>query len=341
MQLTERKQRILSAVVSGFITNGEPVGSKSIADKIGVSSATIRNEMAELIELGLLEQPHTSAGRLPSQKGIRIYIDMINPTDELSDLEKRYFDSHLIASSYDSEKLLEGISRIIPQYTKGVSIVSTPNDGEAVVRAVQFVQISRRAAMLILMSSSGAIKNKMFYCDFDITNEIIRLFFRVFNEKLRNTKIAEITIPYIQTLGASFGEMSMLSSPALLALLEAAQEMIISQVMVSGQMNLIYYPELDYADVRNLIGFFEHKDELTRILNQNPLKVTVLIGREIGIKELDKCSAVITRYNVGDVNAGGIAAIGPIRMDYVKIISAMRYLSVRVGEILTSLMEES
>lgn len=341
MELTKRKQKILSSVVSGFITKGEPVGSKSIADEIGVSSATVRNEMADLIELGLLTQPYTSAGRIPSQKGLRVFIDTIATFDEMSEQDKGYISSYLAASSYDPEKLLKCVSKLLPIYTKYASVVSTPSGGASRVRAVQFVQISRRSAMLILMSSSGTIKNRVFHCNYDLSSEILRMFFKLFNEKLRDVNISNITIPYIQTLGSSFGEMSILAGPALVALLEAADETKVSEIIVSGQMNMIYYPELSYDDVRSLVSFLDKKEETTELLKQKPNKTTVLIGDESGMPELRNCTVVISRYNIDSIDAGGFAVVGPIRMDYEKVISAMIYISCEISEILTSLMEES
>lgn len=340
MDLSERKQRILSSVVTSFISKGEPVGSKSIAEEIGVSSATIRNEMADLIALGLLEQPHTSAGRLPSQKGIRAYLNDLAEEEELTGSEKKLFDSHLLANAYDSEKLLKCVSRLLPLYTKYAAVVTTPNGETATIRAVQFVQISRRAAMLVLMGSSGTVKSRIFHCDFDLSNEIIRMLFRLFNEKLIGMRISEIAIPFVQTFGASLGELSILASPALFALLEAAGEAKVSQVIVTGQMNLIYYPELDYGDVRGIIAFLDRKDGLELLLRQKPGKVTVLVGNESGVHALSDCSVVVARYKIDEADSGGFAVLGPVRMDYAKLISVMRYLSEQVSTLLTALISE-
>ena len=169
MELTKRKQNILASIVDGYIRTGEPVGSKSIAEKAGVSSATVRNEMAELTELGLLEQPHTSAGRVPSQEGYREFVDALMQPETLTETEKLTIDAMLAKSAFDPERLLRGASKTLAAATRYLAVSTTPSGADAKIKAVQFVQTSRRTAMLIMMSSAGTMKNKVFHCDFDLS----------------------------------------------------------------------------------------------------------------------------------------------------------------------------
>lgn len=340
MELTDRKQKILSSVIESYVHSGEPVGSKAIADEIGVSSATVRNEMAELIDLGLLEQPHTSAGRIPSQKGYREYIDTILQERELKEEEKKFYDSMLLGSAYDPERLLKAVSQLLSGTTKYLSIVTTPSGSISKVKAVQFVQISRRTAMLILMSSAGTVENRIFYCDYDLTSEILRLFFRIFNEKVSGMPVSDITIAFIQTMGASLGELSMLSGSALVALLEVARETTKTEMLLSGQMNLLFYPEFDLGTVRRIVNLFEEKETILQLLAQKPQKTTVLIGRETQKPELMDASMVISRYLVNQQDTGAIAVLGPVRMDYGKMIAVLEYLTAQIGQMLTMLMHE-
>lgn len=340
MELTNRKQKILSSVIHNYIHSGEPVGSKVIADEIGVSSATIRNEMAELIDLGFLEQPHTSSGRIPSHKGYREYVDTILPESALGDEEKKFFESMMLSNAYDPERLLKAVARLLSVNTKFLSVVTTPSGSIAKVKAVQFVQISRRTAMLILMSSAGTVENRIFHCDFDLTSEILRLFFRVFNEKVTGMPVTEITIAFIQTMGASLGELSMLSGSALVALLEVAQKTIKTEMLLSGQMNLLFYPDFSLGTVRRIINFFDEKEEVLQLLTQKPGKPAVFIGQEIGKPELAETAIIISRYLVNRQDTGAIAVLGPVRMDYGKTIAALSYLSAQVGQMLTMLMHE-
>ena len=243
MELSARKEKILAAVVDAYVATGEPVGSKGIAAQLGVSSATIRNEMAELSLLGLLEQPHTSAGRVPSQRGYRLYVDHLMEPAPMPVQEKRLMDSMLMTNVGDPERLLLSATQALAGVTKFAAVSTTPSGGTAYIRAVQFVQTSRRTAMVLLMSSAGTMKNRVFHCDFDLNPEMLRVFFRLLNEKLVNKPVADITPAFIQSLAVSFGDMSMLMSSALMAVLDVARDTRETNVFQSGQMNLLFYPE--------------------------------------------------------------------------------------------------
>lgn len=337
MEMTPRKEKILSSVVRDFIKSGEPVGSKAIAEEIGVSSATVRNEMAELIELGFLEQPHTSAGRVPSQKGYREYVDRLMRVKPLSEQEKRYFDSVLAARAYEPEQLLFRICRLLSDTTRYAALAATPSGASAKVKAVQFVQTSRRTAMLLLISSAGTMKNRVFHCDFDLSGEMLRVFFRVFNEKVTGRDVADITPAFLQSMGASLGEMYVLVGSALRALLEAARDTMETQVFLSGQMNLLFYPELEH---RRIMELLERKEELAALLRQKPGGVCALIGGESGRAELRDASLLVCRYGIGGRDAGALAVLGPARMDYPKLSAVLQYLAAEAGRMLTSFIQE-
>lgn len=337
MEMTPRKEKILSSVVRDFVKSGEPVGSKAIADEIGVSSATVRNEMADLIDLGLLEQPHTSAGRVPSQRGYREYVDRLMEVPSLREDEKRYFDSVLAGSAYEPERLLLCVCRLLSGAARYAAIVTTPSGAAAKVKAVQFVQTSRRTAMLLLMSSAGTMKTRVFHCDFDLTHEMMRVFFRVFNEKVTGKDVADITPAFLQSMGASLGEMYVLVGSALLALLEAARDTMETDLLVSGQMNLLFYPELEHRQVMDLL---ERKAEVAALLRVKPGKVSALIGGETERPELRNASLLVSRYEIGGQDAGALALLGPTRMDYAKLTAVLQYLAGEMGRMLTVLMRE-
>ena len=341
MEFTPRKQKILSAIVKSYIASGEPVGSKLIAQEIGVSSATIRNEMAELIEMGLLEQPHTSAGRIPSQRGFRAYIDsFMEPTPLPSDL-KAYLDSVLSPGAYDREKLLHRAGEAIAGATRYASIVSEPGGKAARISAVQFVQISRRTAMLILLSSAGTMESRIFHCDFDLSSEIMRIFFRVFNEKVAGKPLSEVTPAFIQTLGVSLGELTLLMSSALTAFLEAALETMKADVILSGQMNLLFYPEFTPGNVRKIHDVLKNPESASSFLLGKAGRANISIGYEIGRSEFSQTSIVSCRYLIGGFDAGGVGVVGPIRMNYSLVSASVEYVANAVSNMLTFLMKES
>ena len=337
MEMTPRKEKILSSVVRDFVKSGEPVGSKAIAEEIGVSSATVRNEMAELIELGLLEQPHTSAGRIPSQRGYREYVDHLMRVPVLREEEERWFTSMLARSAYEPERLLLSVCRLLSSVTRYAAAVTTPSGMTARVKAVQFVQTSRRTAMLLLMSSAGTMKTRVFHCDFDLSGEILRVLFRLFNEKVTGKEVLEITPAFLQSMGASLGEMMVLAGPALQALLEAARDTVKTEVLTSGQMDLLLYPELEH---RQIMDFLERKEDVVSLLRQKPGRVSILIGSESQRPELKNASFLISRYAVEEQDVGALALLGPTRMDYARLTAILQYLTKEVGQMLTVLTRE-
>lgn len=340
MELSPRKQKILSSIVNSYVASGEPVGSKLIADEIGVSSATVRNEMAELYELGLLEQPHTSAGRIPSPQGFRIYIDEFMEPSPLPKKLKAHFDACLMSGAYDREIILLKAAEALSTATKFTAAASTPSGRSAFVTAVQFVQISRRTAMLILMSSAGTMKTKVFHCEFDLSPEIMRIFFRVFNEKITGTAISDITPAFVQTVGISFGELTMLTSSALMALLETAVETMKADVILSGQMNLLFYPEFSPRVVRRINDLLENSGDALSILSCRSGRIEVKLGAETGWAEFENAAVISGRYHIGGYDAGGIGIVGPMRMNYPLITQSISYVTETVGKMLTALMKE-
>ncbi|MCI1952980.1 MAG: heat-inducible transcriptional repressor HrcA [Clostridiales bacterium] len=339
MELSPRKQKILTAVIELYTETGEPVGSKVLCEMLEfpVSSATVRNEMSELSAMGLLEQPHTSAGRVPSEAGYRFYLDSLIEPESTTPDERHFIDALLLPSAYDPEKLLDGVSRALSGMTRLAAISITPSGRDAVVRAVQFVQTSRRTSMVILMTSNGTMHTRVFHCEFDLSPEILRVFFRVFNEKLVNMPIRKITPAFIQSLAASMGDVGMLMSSALMALLEVAREAMGADVRMDGETNLLYYPEVGEGDLRRVMGFLARQDEVYRLLIEPGDRV--LIGKEIGVPALDSMALIISHYAINGTPAGAIALLGPMRMNYKRLLGSLSYLSDSVGRMLTELMK--
>ena len=329
MELTKRKQNILASIVDGYIRTGEPVGSKSIAEKAGVSSATVRNEMAELTELGLLEQPHTSAGRVPSQEGYREFVDALMQPETLTEAEKLTIDAMLAKSAFDPERLLRGAAKTLAASTRYLALSTTPSGADAKIKAVQFVQTSRRT-----------MKNKVFHCDFDLSNEIMRIFFRVLNERVTGRDVAEINRAFVQNLAISLGDMAILMSPALAALLEVALETMQTEISVSGQMNLLFYPEYKLGGARRVMDILERRELLTELLAGKQNRTQIKIGTETGQNALAESSVICSRYSVNGRDAGAVAVIGPMRMQYAHVAAQTAYVADRVGEMLTRIMRE-
>lgn len=344
--LSQRKLQVLAAIVEAYVASGEPVGSKLLAEKLGVSSATIRNEMAALAEIGYLEQPHTSAGRIPSQRGYRVYVDRLMGDLTISPEEQMQLDRMLMLDAYEPEKLLENVSQVLASITRFAALSTTPSGNGAVIKGVQFVQTGRRTAMVILMTSCGSMKNRIFKCDFDLTPEMMRIFFRVLNERLAGVPLASVTPAFMQNLAASLGELAIIMSSALMALLELAKDSMEADIRLNGQMNLLFYPEFDSTRARRIMDFLESRQELCRLLfgdteeRETKGHVRVLIGRESNRPELQDSSIIIARYDIDGNPAGAIGILGPTRMDYRSLVAHLAYLSTSVGRMLTNLMQE-
>lgn len=339
MELTPRKQKILKAIIELYTVSGEPVGSKVLCDCLdfSVSSATVRNEMSDLAAVGLLDQPHTSAGRVPSEKGYRMYLDELMAPTPVTPGERHFIDALLLPSAYDPEKLLDGVARTLAGLTHMAAITTTPSGSSAAVAGIQFVQTSRRTAMVILMTSSGTMHSRVFHCDFELTPEILRVFFRVFNESLAGKPVRSITPAYIQTMGAAMGEAALLMSSALMALQDVAREAMGSDVRMDGQTNLLFFPEFNAENLRRMMRYLSRPQEVYRLLERAGTRVC--IGQESGVSALRDTGLITAHYAVRGQDAGAIAVLGPMRMDYPKLIGSLDYLARSVGRMLTELID--
>jgi heat-inducible transcriptional repressor len=296
--------------------------------------------MADLSEMGYLEQPHTSAGRVPSQKGYRFYIDKLMPAYELDLTEKNILDSAVNSGTVDTDILFRNISSAVAKVTRLSVAATTPNGVMATVRAVQFVQTSRRTAMIVLMASTGTIKTKIFHCDFDLTPDILRIFFRIFNEKLIKKRVIEITPAFVQSFAASLGETVFIVASALSALVMVANDTIQSDVCVDGQMNLLFCPEYAEAGFLRVMHYLDRPREFANLICNRKENMTVMVGKEIGRPELNMSGLVAAKYFVDEQEAGAIGIIGPMRMNYGKCIAVLSYTIENLGKILTRLMED-
>lgn len=336
MILTPRKQKILNEIIKYYLEYGEPVGSKLIAGEIGVSSATVRNEMADLTEQGFLEQPHTSAGRIPSSLGFRSYIKSKEEVATLEPQVKNYFDSML--TSFDPEQLLSKASEALSH--RYACMVSTPGDEYSLIKAIQFVQISRRTAMLILLSSAGTTKSRIFKCDFDLNQEMLRVFFRLFNERLMGISLNYITPTFIQSFSNSLGEMAILMTSAIVALYEAAQETSKAGVIINGQTNLFVDTSFDSQTLLSLSELIQAPDIFRNTLMNRPTKISVILGGDSIFPHMTQASIVSAKYSINGRDAGVFAVIGPLRMDYPKIITEIKYVANCVSAALTDFIRE-
>ncbi len=341
MELAARKQKILSAIIETYIKTGEPVGSKSLISESGldVSSATVRNEMADLTNRGFLIQPHTSAGRIPTQQGYRYYIDNIMSVTPVSQRGKEYIRSVLYENADSPESILQSASDIISQLTNFASVATTPNGEDSRIHKISFVQTGSHTAMAVVITSNGIIKTKIFRCEFIITPEILEVFDKALNDTFAGIKLSSINQPFIQTAAAHFGELSLFMPGVLMAIKDASQRAKDVSVCHSGYTKLLFMADVSFSAARGVAEFLNNEHDLARMLENLPIDTSVAIGRENSRIELAASTVVSTRYSIDSNPSGVLAVIGPLRMNYCRVISILECVSECVGAMISELIE--
>jgi heat-inducible transcriptional repressor len=333
----ERTYKIFEAIVDEYIRTGEPVGSNAVKNKLGfpVSSATIRNEMASLEAQGFLDHPHTSAGRLPTIKGYRFYIERMmsdNPRiltdDERGEID-RFFDDIAVD---DDEVLIESASNALAELTN-CAIVSTNMTARfSVITKVELIPTGRRVYVLLLITSEGNIKNRMCRLSFDLTEEQMTFFTEFLNENLAGLNIGNISDEYIDGLAAALGSYMMTLSPLLKAVAELSKELTEKRVMLKGETNLIARDELQKNEI---ISLLESRNEFSELLDTAFSGINVMLGKEKDTFVVENSSIITGSFKKGGKQAGSFGVIGPMRLDYKKIIPYIEYFADKVTVLLS------
>lgn len=332
MSLGERKQKILAIITEAYIRDGEPVGSKAIAEKLGnsLSSATIRNEMAELEKMELLTHPHTSAGRIPSPLGFRVYVDNIMRVQPLDPKYKRYIDSLFDNGGVDPTVLIEKAGSVLAELTKCVSVMTTPSTQEAGVRRIDIMSVSESLWAVVLITDEGSIKSMA--CRVTMNEPTAQAVRKLVNDHFIGIRLIDITTAFIQTKAAMMGEFIICVTPILSAIQRLSLEMTTNKLFLDGQRNLFTYGDFVVSPY-DIMKFLSKKSELKSLLNSSN-HINVLIGQESQIEEMAQLSAISTGYCAGDNLIGSIGIVGPMRMDYAAAVAHIEYFSSLLGKIL-------
>ncbi len=341
MELSERKQKILGAVVEQYIKTGEPVGSKALLDSLdmSVSSATVRNEMADLSYLGLLDQPHTSAGRVPTSEGYRYYVDNLIPKVELSDDMRRLIDAGVKNSGGDPECLLKHAGETIAYLTKCAAVMTTPSGENTKIKRVELVPVSTHAVMIVLLTTNGILRSKLFRIDAGIDATLCENFYNVSNAALIGVPVSKLTPAYLQSLAARLGMDLLAMFPMLSAVAELSQSAAQPHVLLSGQSNLLHHMEY-VGRAYELLEFLNRGEPLEALIEQTRGNFQIRIGRENGFRQLDNSSVILARYDIGEGCGGSIGIIGPTRMDYRRLVPGLKYISGLIGKTMEKALEE-
>ena len=336
--MDDRKLKILAAVVNEYIVTGEPVGSKTIASMpdIRVSPATIRNDMAMLEQLGYLEQPHTSAGRIPTYKGYKLYIDQLMPEKALSDSEKQMLDNMLDSDNPAEDALIDSASKALAEITNCVTVVSSISPQFSVIAKVDAIPTGKRMYVLLMITSSGSIQNKMCRLEFDLTNEQLQFFNNYMTENLSGVSIDSLSDETIEKLAEAMGTYAVTLTPLMNGIRELAKSFMQNDVHVSGEKNLLARNDIGAEDV---INFLERKNEFSKLLDDSFSGLRVMFGEDGGFV-ISNSSMIVSPIKKGGKTAGSLGLIGPMRLYYAKIIPYIEYLTDKISDILTESADE-
>ncbi len=332
--LDERKRRILAAVVDAYITTGEPVGSKAVAalPDIRVSPATIRNDMAMLEQLGYLEQPHTSAGRIPTYSGYRLYIDELMSAKVLSEEEKLLLDSCLDVDVPTADALIESASKALAELTHCATVVKNVAPKFSVITKVELIPTGRRMYVLLMVTSSGNIKNKVCRLEFDLTNEQIEFFSRYMAENLQGVSIEDLDGDTIDRLVSAMGAYMVTLAPLLQGVCELAEGFKDIEIKLQGEKNLLARQDINSDQI---VQFFENKNKVVKnMLDDSFGDLQVLFGEDGGFI-IENSSMIVSKIKKDGKTAGSLGVIGPMRLDYAKIIPYLEYLTDRITDIIS------
>lgn len=341
MKLSERKQKILAAIVETFIRTGEPVGSKLLAEQmnLNVSPATIRSDMAWLFDMGYLEQPHTSAGRVPSHLGYREYIDSLMQCKALTKEEKDEIDSLFNVKNPDPDKLLEDAADALSEWTRCATVTSSITARTVCVKRIELIAAGINTVVILVITTSGIIRNKVCRVDFTVTQELVDFFYKFINSRLAGRSIETISASFISSVSTTLGEYSRIFNPILIAIFELCREIGDGQYYFSGGTKLLDYGELSSL-ARDMLKLLEQRDQLQNLFGPgNREDFRILIGKENAPMELSGSAVVVTHYDVAGEPAGTVGLIGPVRLDYAKIIPHLNYFAKTLGELLSETFE--
>lgn len=343
MELGERKRKIVAAMVDAYILTGEPIGSKAIAERLNgaVSSATIRNDMAELSSLGFLEQPHTSAGRLPTAKAFRLYVDHLMSCRPLSGESRQRIDDALSSVAGDPDRLMERASDLLAQATGYAAVAAINEQPQTCVRRIQILPMGTRSAAILLMTDAGGLQSRVCRLDGDVDAEALSRIAQILDEEFAQTPLSDITPARVQRLLLRLlDEHGLMYTPLLTAFTELVQESAQADIRLSGQWNLLQHPDYPAEHAHSLLRFLSSREQLAGMLAAHPGGLCVLIGNESSRPELNGSSIIVTHYSTGRKREGTLGLIGPLRMDYAQTIPRLEYVAKTVGRLLTDLFNE-
>ncbi|MDD2968727.1 MAG: heat-inducible transcriptional repressor HrcA [Lachnospiraceae bacterium] len=329
MQLDDRKMKILQAIIRNYLETGEPVGSRTISkySDLNLSSATIRNEMSDLEELGFIVQPHTSAGRIPSDRGYRLYVDSMMAEKEKEVSEMREM---LLEKEDRLEHLLKQVVKVLAMNTEYATMITTPRYQKNKLKFIQLSRVDEQQLVAVIVVEGNIIRNNILDVSSEIDDETLLKLNILLNTNLNGLTLDEINLGMIASMKQQAGIHSCIIGEVLDAVAEAIKSDDDLEIYTSGANNIFKYPELsDHTRASQLITTLEEKKQLEELVARNATEengIHVYIGDETPIATMKDCSVVTATYELEDGIQGTVGIIGPKRMDYEKVIHTLKSL---------------
>ena len=332
MELDERKQKILKAIISNYLETGEPVGSRTISKytDLNLSSATIRNEMADLEELGLIMQPHTSAGRVPTDQGYRLYVDhmMAEKDNEMQEMK-----TQLLERVDKMESMLKQVAKVLAYNTNYATLVTAPQYQNKKLKFIQLSQVDDNQLLAVIVVDGNVIRNKMMQVERPLENDELLKLNVLLNTFLQGASLQDINLEMIQTIKAQAGEFADIMENIFQGIAETIHDADEVEIYTSGTTNMLKYPELgDIEQTTKLLEALEDRQGLDELIDEsmnsdNSNGIQVYIGEEAPVSNMKDCSIVTATYELAEGAKGTIGIIGPKRMDYKKVVITLKNLT--------------
>ena len=342
MEMTERKKEILKTIINEYIMTAKPVGSRTLARKydFGVSSATIRNEMADLEMEGYLEQPHKSAGRVPSDRGYRFYVDYLMELRDLSPEEAKTIKNNYSNKETEIQEIMDHTSNLLSDLTNYTSLALSPELKESIFRNLKLVPITQKKILIVLVTDTGVVKDKIIELPETLSEDELNEVERVLNDRLSGLSLYEINGKLLSNIASQLAARISIAQKNIDLLKEELSTNKLSpfgQVYLGGTTYILDQPEFsDLNKVKNMLSMLEHKQVVRDILDEeDKSELEIIIGKENEYEKIKDCSIVVATYKLNGRPVGKLGVLGPTRMQYPKVAGRVKYIADLLSEILT------
>ncbi len=340
MELSDRKLKILKAIIDDYIDTGVPVGSRTLSKKpeMDYSSATIRNEMADLEELGFLDQPHTSAGRTPSDKAYRLYVDRLMHIGRITKDEAMFIRNYFDTRVDEIGEVLTSAAKALSDATQHISMITAPQLGGVKLKRIQIVKITETKALLIFVTDNGLVQDRMISIPISMDAHGLEILSNMLTDSVQNASLQEAEEIIKESCMDALREQKLIMGEVLGAISINREK---KDLVFGGAQNIFNYPEYkDISKAKHFLQLLETKDMLYQVLSHaTDLEFSIRIGKENSYEDFKDMSIVTATYKIGGEKIGSFGVIGPTRMDYGRVLSVLNYVGMSLSDILSCLLE--